>query len=212
MKRRTRRDLGILLGVLVIIGVAAFSNTQFRRQGLAKEYDDLRRELEADREAKGIEILSWSLIKKTKGSLRKGGTYDPKLKIYDGQKVNLMGFMVPQEQFRDVDEFLMLPVPIECYFCAMPPARDVMLVQLAEGETTHIFSDPVLINGRLEIHSGDGVKFFYSIRDAKLGPGETGGILEKRRLKMEHMLPEHDRDPGLLLPGRDSERILQDSD
>ena len=59
----------------------------------------------------------------------------------------MIGFMVPMETFIDVEEFMMLPIPIECYFCAMPPSKDVLYVKLQEGETQQIFSEPVLVLG-----------------------------------------------------------------
>lgn len=199
MKRRTKRDLIIFGGVIAILILVALLNSQLRRKGLAEEMEALRSGLEAKRQEEGLELLSWSYIKKTKGSLRSGGKYDEILLAYDGLQVNLMGFQVPQEQFRNVDEFLLLPIPIECYFCAMPPSRDVVLVQMAKGVTTDIFGEPILLNGTLKIHEGPEVKFFYSIENAKVGPGEMGGELVRRRLELQHMLPVHDRDPELML-------------
>lgn len=199
VKRRTKRDLFIFGGVIAILVVVALLNSQLKRRGLAEEMEALRSGLEAKRIDGGLQLLSWKFIKKTRGSLRSGGTYDETLLAYDGQSVNLMGFQVPQEQFRNVDEFLLLPIPIECYFCAMPPSRDVMLVKMAEGLTTDIYSEPVLLNGTLRIHKGPEVKFFYSIENAKIGPGEMGGELVRRRLELQHMLPVHDKDPELML-------------
>ena len=196
MKRRTKRDFGLFLGVLVVIGFLIFVNTQLSRSSLAQRMDALRQTVEAEHAAEGVELLSWRLIKSTKGSLRGGGRYHEELLPLDGQEVNLIGFQVPNEQFRNVTEFLMLPIPIECYFCQMPPSRDVVLIQLKEGESTAIFAEPVLISGRLKIHEGPGVKFFYSIVDGKMGPG---GDLTVIRQKLQHMLPQHEQDPDDLL-------------
>lgn len=205
MRRRTKRDLGILAGALVIIGAVVFFNSQVQRTALAAEMTQWRLRVEAERRGMGLQLLNWNIIQATKGSLSGGGRFHPDLVAYNGQTVNLIGFMVPGEQFREVTDFLLLPMPIECYFCQIPPARDVFHVRLREGETADIYKEPVLISGILTIHEGPGVKFFYTIEEATLGPGEMGGPLNKRPLKVEHMLPQHERDTeGLLDPYKDA--------
>ena len=199
MRRRTKRDLGIFAGIVLVLGGLTFANMTINRGSLASEMDALRRQVEAQRLSEGDELLSWSLIRETKGSPRRGGVYDPELLKYDGEIVNLIGFMVPQEQFRDVTEFLLLPLPIECYFCQMPPAKDVVLVQLKEGETADIYKEPIIINGNWTIHEGPDNKFLYSIQEGALGAGEMGGSLSRRKLKLQHMLPKHEQDPKDLL-------------
>lgn len=201
MKRRTKRDITIFLAVIVVIGGVAFANSQLRRQGLADQYDKLRVRLEKARVEQGIDLLKWSTVRTTKGSLRDGGHFSDDLLQYDGKEVHMIGFMVPEEQFRNVTEFLMLPIPIECYFCAMPPTRDVLYVKLQEGETTQIYKEPVLMSGTFTVHQGQGVKFFYSLQNATFKAAEEGGSLTKRRLQLQHMVPGHTRDDSQLMPG-----------
>ncbi len=202
MKRRTKRDIGIFLGVIALIGGIAFANTQLRRRGLAEQYEELRQRLEQSRLEQGIELLRWNVVRKTKGSLRDGGTFADELMAYDGKTVHMIGFMVPIEEFRDVTKFLMLPIPIECYFCAMPPSRDVLLVELREGETAQIYKEPVLLSGTFTVHQGPDVRFFYSLQNATFKAAEEGGELTRRRLQLEHTLPGHEQDDSdSLLPG-----------
>lgn len=203
MKRRTKRDIGIFLGVIVLIGGIAFANAQLRRSGLAEQFEALRQELEQKRMADGTDILRWNIVRTTRGSLRGGGTFSEELLQHDGQEVYMIGFMVPRDQFRDVTEFMMLPIPIECYFCSLPPSRDVLYVVLKEGETAQIYNEPVLIKGTFTVHQGEDVKFFYSLEDATFKAAEDGGELTKRRLKLQHMLPpeEHEKSEDALLPG-----------
>jgi hypothetical protein len=199
MRTRTKRDIGILLGVVAVIGAIAFANSQMQRGGLARQMEQLRSSLEEQRAEEGLDILSWSLMRQTTGSMRRGGEFAPELVALDGHLVNVMGFMVPQEQFRNVDNFMMLPLPIECYFCAMPPDRDIMHVQLKDGEREDIWKEPVLIIGTLNIHQGPDVRFFYSLTDAVLVPAEKDARLTRREMELQHMVPQHEPDPALLL-------------
>lgn len=200
MRRRAKRDMSILGGVVVILGSVIFFNGQMTRMNSADEYDNWRREAEQAKRNEGFELLSWDLLRKTKGSLRKGGKYAEELFEHNQQHVNLMGYMVPEESFRDVTEFLFLPLPIECYFCQIPPARDVMHVTLKEGETAQIYEEPVLVNGTFNVHEDPGVKYFYSITEASLGPGDIDGALNRRQMNPDHLIPNHDSQPDLIDP------------
>ena len=199
MKQRTKRDIGVFLALIALIGGVAFANAQFRRGDLAEKYERLREGLEAGHLQEGMNLLPWGLVRKTKGTLYRGGTFAAELFDYNNQPAHMIGFMVPLETFIDVTEFMVLPIPIECYFCAMPPARDVLYVRLQEGERAQIYSEPVLILGTFMVHEGPDQKYFYSLEDATIKAAEDGGELTRRRQKLQHMLPVHDRDPALLL-------------
>jgi len=211
MKRRTKRDLSIFTAILVVIGGVVFANGQLGRQGLAEDFENLREQLEQARVNSGVPVLPWKLVRTTKGTLRKGGKFTPELMERNGQEAFLIGFMVPEEQFLNVTEFLMLPIPLECYFCAMPPSRDVLYVKLRAGETADIANEPVLVRGTLKLNEGPGVKFFYTLEEATLEAALDGGELTKKRLQIQHMLPTHERDDKLLLQGvEDDERSQSD--
>ena len=213
MKRRTKRDLTIFFGAIAIIIGVAFANSQLSRQGMAEEFNALREKLEAERIEKGDLILEFKHMRATKGSLRKGGTFTEELLAKNGQEVNIIGYQVPQSEFRNVTNFLLLPIPLECYFCSMPPPKDVVYVELSDGETTSIYQDPVILNGILKINQGPDQKFFYQILDAKMGGSLDGGPLTKKRLQLQHMIggSEHpDADDGLLDPS-DAKRVVDPS-
>lgn len=203
MKRRTKRDLGVLVAVLAVIGGVAFANSQLRRTGLAGEFEALRETLEAARLESGLNLLKWNIVRSTTGNLKAGAKFSEDLEAYDGQEVLIIGFMVPEDTFRDVDHFLLLPIPLECYFCSMPPQRDVLLVKMREGEKTNIYKEPVLIRGTLALQRGERIKFFYSLENATFEAAEDGGALTKKRIQLEHMLApsEHQKKDSDLLPG-----------
>ena len=72
MRRRTKRDIGILIGVLAVIGAIAFVNSQLQRGSLARQMEQLRASLEQERAEQGLEVLPWSLMRQMKGSMRRG--------------------------------------------------------------------------------------------------------------------------------------------
>jgi hypothetical protein len=204
MKQRTKRDLGILVGAIAIIGITAFVNTQLRRGNLAEKYEALREKFETEQAATNSGFLKWEILRETKGKPKKGGKFTEELKEFDGQYVTMYGFQVPEDDFRDVTNFLLLPIPLECYYCSLPPPRDVMLVRMKPGVTTSIFNEPVLLNGIFKVNEGPKQKFFYELTDTTLEELD-GGELTKKRIKLEHMLggPKH--------PGGEPDNLLDPS-
>ena len=205
MRQRAKRDLIALGGVVAVIVALFVLNYTFGLSDLVEKYDTMRKTAEAAREADGMEILKWRHMRDTEGNLRSGPTYTDELKAWNNKQVNLIGFMVPENEFRDVKEFILLPLPIECYFCKRPPVKDVMMIQMAEDTTTMIYEGPILINGVLRLHEGPNQKYFYSITHAALEPADKGGTFKTRYIEPEHMLPQHNQevvlDEGIEIDG-----------
>lgn len=203
MRRRAKRDLSVLLGIFVLVGAGIFINYEFGRGELIERYTKMRTEVEARRMAKGdVRLLSWDAVRKT-GWGSTGAVFDELLMERDADNVDIIGFMTPIDRFADMTEFILLPLPIECYFCSMPPRRDVMLVTMADGATTDRYKEPVLINGTLELQEGRGARFYYKIKDATVQAAVEGQELTKWRIKQEHFAPDHmqEREPEDLQEG-----------
>jgi hypothetical protein len=175
--------LGTIIGVVVILAGVVGVNIYMRLENLQAKFDKMRRAYEQAEVEKGTELLDWELLRKTKGSLRSGPKFDGELLPKADQMVNLMGFMTPIDQFREATHFMLLPLPIECYFCQAPPLRDVMLVRLVEGQTVDLVEEPVLISGRLVLSSGTDEKFFYTLEDASR---TTIGETTQKRFDQQH--------------------------
>jgi hypothetical protein len=198
VRRRLKRDFIVLAGIAAVLAAIVLYNYNLQRGELWEKFESMRMEAERSRERQGLELLDWKLVMKTKGSLRSGAIYEEELKAKDGQRIDLIGFMVPLNQFKDLTEFILLPVPIECYFCRMPPARDVVFVTMAPGKTVDfVFQEPVMINGVLRLKGEPGTKFFYVIEDAGYGPGKPDEKLTPKHLAPEHMAPMHQQDVQL---------------
>ena len=193
MRQRAKRDLIALGGVVIVIAVLIVLNYTFSLSDLVERYDQIRKTAEAAREKEGMDILKWHHMRATDGNLRSGASFTEELMAFNNKQVNLIGFMVPENEFRDVKEFLMLPLPIECYFCKRPPVHDVMAIKMEEGTTTRIFEGPILVNGVLRLHEGPKQKYFYSIDHAALESAEKGGQLKTRYIPPEHMLSGHEK-------------------
>ena len=222
MKRRVVRDLGTIVGVVVILAVVVAINVSMRLQGLQKKFDNLRREYETQAVEKGHQLLDWELLRETKGSIRSGAKYDGQITAQDGQVVNLMGFMTPIDQFRAATHFMLLPLPIQCYFCQAPPLRDVMLVRLAEGEAVDLVEEPVMITGKLVLNKDGSQKFFYTIENAtRTAEGKTtvknygeqhrteGRTLGKDLLTPDHAGQQPDLPKEQLLPPAEAPGMSQ---
>ena len=191
MRRRAKRDLSVLLGIFVIVGGGLFINYEMDRGKLIERYTKMRVEAETQRSAKGdVRLLSWDAVRKT-GWGSEGATFDEALVERNEGDVDLIGFMTPIDRFKDMTEFILLPMPIECYFCNMPPKRDVVLIMMADGATTDRYKEPVLINGTLDLQEGRDAHFYYKITGATLQAAVEGKELTKWRIDQEHFAPDH---------------------
>ncbi|MBX7254836.1 MAG: DUF3299 domain-containing protein [Candidatus Hydrogenedentes bacterium] len=170
MRRRVIRDLGTLLGIVVVLAGVVGINIYMRLGTLQEKFDRIRRAEEAKQIQQGRNLLDWELLRLTKGKLGKDTKFPEDLKPKNGTTVNLIGFMTPIDQFRDAEYFMLLPLPIQCYFCEAPPMRDVMLVRMAEGHKVNLVEEPVLITGELVLNEGSAdvfpEKFYYKLTNA----------------------------------------------
>lgn len=208
MKKRTKRDITLFFGVLVILAILLFLKGELGRGQSIEKFEAMRTALEEIEMGKSNMLLDWTDMRKTKGSPKKGGKFTEGLMERDDSYANVVGFMVPLEQFLDTTEFMLLPLPLECYFCESPPASDVMLVTMAEGQMIKRFiEEPVLMNGKFTVNQGADQKFFYTLSEATLGAME-GVKQTDRNIKAEHMAPpaEHpgakDGGDGMLEPSQ----------
>jgi len=214
VRRRTIRDLGTIGGVLVILLALVSANTYFGLEQRRDRAIKFRKAVEQAKIAEGVDLLDWELFMATKGTIRKGATYVDDLKKIDEMPVNIVGYMVPINQFRNVDNFMLLPMPLDCYFCESPPMRDIIMIKMKPGEVVDLAEEPVLIGGQLHLNEGENQQFFYTIDYANLGPALKEEILTRKNISDEHrehmranelqdVLSEEDKG-GELLEGTDS--------
>lgn len=191
MRKRLGRELVTVLGIVVILSGVVFFNGQVRRTGDYKRFETMRLAIEQEREQGGLDLLDWNLLRETKGVFSTGAKFSEDLLAHRDQQVSLIGFMVPLRQFREADKFMLLPVPIECYFCESPQMREVVLVRMGGEQKADMIREPVVISGKFELHEGAGQEFFYTINDAVWGMGKRGSSRTPRQVRPEEEAGTH---------------------
>lgn len=212
MRKRSKRDLLTLLGlVLIIVGVIG-ANGYMRRAGLREHFEQIRAALEKKHRDEGVKLLDWKELHDVVGNRRTGATFPESLKEKDGHLVNIVGFMSAIDQFRNVSEFMLLPVPITCFFCEAPPMRDIIEVKLEKP--ANMINEPVLVGGRLRLHEGERPLFFYTIEDAKWNEAVSDEESTEKVIDQQHKLhlldgfKELRGESGGLIPGDEEEPLL----
>ncbi len=186
MRKRSKRDLLTLLGLVIIVAGVILANGYMRRAGMREYFDKLRTELEAKHREEGVSLIYWDIMQKVVGRRATGATFPEELKKLDGRLVNIVGFMAAIDQFREVKEFMLMPIPLTCYFCDAPPMRDIIEVKLQKP--ANMINEPVLIGGRLRLHEGEKPLFFYTIEDAKWNEAVSEEETTEKVIDQQHRL------------------------
>ena len=186
MRKRTKRDLTTLIGLVIIVASVVGINGYMRRAGLRESYEKIRAALEAHHRSEGVALIDWKELHAVVGKRKSGATFPESLKEKDGRLVNIVGFMNAIDQFRNVEEFMLLPVPLTCYFCDAPPMRDIIEVKL--DKPADMVNEPVLIGGRLRLHEGPGPLFFYTIENARWNEAVEDEELTEKVTEQQHRL------------------------
>ncbi len=185
MKRRAKRDLLTLAGVVVILAGVVGANTYMRLEGLKEQYRAVRIALEEKYRGQGYYVINWDDMRETKGSRRSGAKFGEVLTEKDGRAVNLCGFMMPIDTFRNVTNFMLLPVPYTCYFCESPPMRDIVEVNL--GKEGDLVEEPIIVGGRLALHPEPGPVFFYTINEGRWNQAVKEEDLHQQQISEDHV-------------------------
>lgn len=188
MRRRAIRDLGTIAGVLVILACVVGANIYMRLDTLTEKWVKLRIALEQQNREEGVELLDWELLRETEGTRRRGPTYAEELETeYGDNFFHIVGFMAPLDQFRGIERFMLLPMPIECYFCEAPPLRDIMFVETGEGKKIEkLYNEPILMHGKLVLNGAPGEPFFYSVERAGVGRSTPEQVLTEKEIAEIH--------------------------
>ena len=162
MRRRAKRDLLTLLGVGAILALIVGINLYMHIESAKEAFEKMRLAKEEEIRSQGFKVLDWDMFREIQGT--RTPKFPQELLGMDGEPVNLCGFMSPIDQFADVDEFMLVPVPVTCYFCDAPPLRDIVHVKLAKKGK--MVEEPIVVGGWLELAQEEKPKFFSTIKIA----------------------------------------------
>ncbi len=188
MRQRNRRRLGIVIGiVLVCVAIPVAGRLAMTVPALVNLFRSPprvppREGAEKALIERGESVLRYGCIVETTGHRRTGAKFTDELKAWDGKEVQVVGYMVPLDQFDEMERFVLLPLPVHCLKCRPPPQRDMVLVELLEP--ARIVNEPVLVSGTLSLTDDAGQPFWYRITSARWrapreGEGLTGRVVQE---------------------------------
>ncbi len=210
-----------LLGIaLILISIVAI-NAYMRLDSLREKYEALRMAKEQEIEGQGFKVIKWDMFRDIKG--KRKPAFPESLSSIDGDPVNLCGFMSPINQFSDVSEFMLLPVPITCYFCDSPPMRDIVQVKLAKRG--RMVEEPIVVGGLLKLSKEEKPKFFttidYALWNEAIDTEKLKALTDKATSEdhkkhliigfeayMEADAPEEPKEAGFVAPQLDESKLL----
>ena len=115
---------------------------------------------------KGVNVLPWTVVTETVVDRKFHPSFPKYLKELDGKQVQLTGYMQPLGEQDEGSAFLLIEYPVGCWYCEMPEATGIVLVELADGKTREATRSKLHITGRLTLNSTDPEDFLYTIKDA----------------------------------------------
>jgi hypothetical protein len=73
------------------------------------------------------------------------------VKNYDGQEVELSGFMMPLTQAEKISEFMMIQALWNCCYGKAPAVNHVVMVKMKEGQSVKYYPQPIRVRGKFHV-------------------------------------------------------------
>jgi hypothetical protein len=73
------------------------------------------------------------------------------IKKLDGRDVEMVGFMMPLSEVKDITEFLLVPSLWGCCYGQPPAVNHIVVVKMPKGQTTKVFNDVIRVRGRFSV-------------------------------------------------------------
>ena len=86
----------------------------------------------------------------------------------DGQRVSLIGHMRPLggEKGGEISSFLLTEYAIGCWFCELPDATSMMMVELKDG--AEVTRNAIRVEGVFKLNRDDPEAYLFRLTDAKV--------------------------------------------
>jgi hypothetical protein len=122
--------------------------------------------------ATGINMVPWSVFRDTQVDRKFHPTFPAYLKLLDGKKVTLTGFMQPFNENQDINSFMLIEYPVGCWFCEMPEMNGILHIELPRGQSTTYTRGLMRVTGRLVLNATDPEEFLFAVRDARVAEAD----------------------------------------
>ena len=73
------------------------------------------------------------------------------IKKLDGRDVEMVGFMMPLTEVKDITEFLLVPSLWGCCYGQPPAVNHIVVVRMPKGQTAKFFNDVIRVRGRFSV-------------------------------------------------------------
>ena len=93
--------------------------------------------------------LSFDLLKSWVYSEEKQTPIPKSITQFDGQRIEMTGYMMPTTDIKEIKEFLFMPSLWGCCYGQPPAANHVILGRMANGKTSKFYEDMVTVRGVL---------------------------------------------------------------
>jgi hypothetical protein len=75
----------------------------------------------------------------------------PEIKALDGKNIEMLGFMMPLTEVKNIKEFLLVPSLWGCCYGQPPAPNHMVAVKMPEGKTTKFFQDVIRVRGNFKV-------------------------------------------------------------
>jgi hypothetical protein len=73
------------------------------------------------------------------------------IKKLDGQDIEMVGFMMPLSEVKNITEFILVPSLWGCCYGQPPAVNHVVVVKMPPGQTTKFFNDVIRVRGKFSV-------------------------------------------------------------
>jgi tetratricopeptide (TPR) repeat protein len=121
---------------------------------------------------KGVNPLPWAVLAATTLDKKFKPTFHKHLEELDGKQVVLTGFMQPLGDEQESAAFMLIEYPVGCWYCEMPEATGIVLVELPKDKTKAYTRGLIKITGKLTLNGTDPENFLYTIGNARVSEAD----------------------------------------
>ena len=153
-KLKTFSTGAIVLALVLLPGLASFIQQQLLQRKMAKlnrvqavSLPSVPGSAPADSKYTRLQfdtLKSWTYIE--------GKTPIPDfIKKLDGQDIEMVGFMMPLSEVKNITEFILVPSLWGCCYGQPPAVNHVVVVKMPPGQTTKFFNDVIRVRGKFSV-------------------------------------------------------------